>query len=810
MTSDTANWLKFAKEFHRRDTDYVMEAIAGYGLVDKRCTYDELAEVLSEKEPWENALQLPEGATLLAYGLFACGMQEWELNIDHPPIQLKLANAKKAWANAQTDRSEQNFSCSPDYYATSILMSLTDSLIDAMDAENALNNSSTVALGRLASNIVQRSVVSLAKLTPFDDRSRPFRIFLEDIIGTQLNFYIGLEKFASTLLDCQLGRTDGGLSKQTIDDTIRELKTLEQTLQPDVLATELPAYRNVLSALSHRVDDSKPVVKFESVRFRYVYPFTCDALDDDQNAYRALVERMLDPSSSGSYVIAGVPAGPARAAIMTDLFTWGSSQEPEHGGLLPTAVDITMPDLAVQDQDGKFINGYRVKIRIGKFGQHYLRIEKDLPNPHLHDINQGLRRPSVFIGREKTAIDGAAPYGDSLSNDNPASTNDAAQWPCLDKYAEQVIRDTRDVINVFVSKTLERDKPSSFNGAFGQLFHTVLEIRSATVPTTDGGRQEATDEEILGFAKRLLFQPIDRLATAPEEWMCYREPRETRNLIEEDSFESDFIVSRGNTTALYLPATPDWLIDSYEEAIEFIATEPAQLSERKRRLKEAVEVAKGKLDGMHNNGHGDEGSRALLERLGNLDAAQLNLAVAIGRARKSGTGLDNLLEVVEEVGHVHQMRLLKQLLPVANVSELLEKLHADLEGADLLHERIRELGRHLRDDLDRRYQNRLQLILLGVGLFSFAGVLSLVEQEVFGSNEDSYHHGAVWRDMHPGLNLVITGLFYIVVCVMGSVLALIWRVRYKRPKREDGFQDLQSRVEVESVPLRGVPLRSID
>jgi hypothetical protein len=605
------------------------------------------------------------------------------------------------------------------------------------------------------------------------------------------------------MLSYQREVESGAAMKEEVGGAIEYLAALEAKLRPDVLATELPPYRRILSVIQRRMDNPLPIIYFESVRFLYIYPFTSNILPDDA-AYKQLINVLVDrrnSSSSSPIIIAGVAAGPAKPARMTDLWSWGLTSEDED---LPIAIDISMPDLTVETQEGNFINDYQVLIRITRRGQHYVRIQKDLHHAKLHQINQGLRRPSVFMGREKIYWKDDAPRNHLTSENSKVSSeyrgeiDETSYWSHLWECAHEITLATSQYLEIIANTSNSSNESSSMLEIDGGLmddlmvedsaqeFHTIFEIRSAITKKLDRGLCESSREEILNFAAPLLFQPLDRLAVAPEEWMCYNAPGEMQNLIEDDSFKSDLLMSRGGTTVFYLPATPDWLVKSYEEAIEFVVSLPSHSNLWNSELEFISDNADDVLVQIQHDEDGHERSREIFTSMAKLAYHRRLLERVIDDKQKRRTTLTIPSKLT---GPANQAKIVKNLLEVVKISDSVKLLDAGLERANIVHERILEHGRHLRDALDRRYQNTLQLILLFVGLFSFAGVISLIEQEAFGTNEDSYHHGAVWRDMDPGMNLIMTSLIYFGVLVIG--VTLVWWARYKVRRYEKMLHDMQ-------------------
>jgi hypothetical protein len=775
MTSPTLDWQLLADEYHRRNTDGVISAIRGFGLISPDEGRDELAHAVTETPIWEEASKSLEGSTLLAYGLYAIAMQEWELTIEHPAIKTRLTKAKAAWEAANKGKPHNV----GDYArATNIIMSLTDSVIDGMDVENAVNNSCVYTLEEKSTDIVNRCTKIKPKPESLENCPYELRNLLENIFDDDKEYYQVLKSFAGTMLDYQNSTMSRHQLVAKIDDTIDELRNLEKNLQPDVSASELPAYRQVLRAVRCQLKkEPYELIKFESVRFRYFYSFSLDEIEDGCACEMAI--KVL--TGDGSHRVAGVLPGPAQWAARTDLLSWGVTKSPQRN-----TVEIPMPNLYVNRQDRQELRNFRVKILIGASGQHLLEIEHDLAEPQLRDINQGLRRPSAFMGRELIISDESCDQG----NDVPANERSMAlaSWSRLPHYANDVIRDIRALINqsASVSEGINNDSesPEEINNGSKSDFRTTLEIRRAWICGSDGTRTDATPGDVKRLAN-LLLQPLNRLATAPEEWMCYRVPANIQNLIKDDSFASDLAMSRGNTTVLYMPATPDWLIRSYNEVLESFASLPVQPNSSSRQLQNEADAAYRALMDDHEF---DDDSTEAEKRIDALTETRRRVQKAIDQARQRRVKLSSS----EIIGHSHQRALFENLMAVGRVPELRDELDSSVERADQVYNRVVEREQHLRErrgeraeqehqTAEQKHQTALQWLLFLVGLFSFAGVITLVEQELYKAESQG-----IWKEDNPVLNSLLSLAAYVAVVAGGVALMVYLSRRYRIKTRSSG------------------------
>ena len=767
------DWGLFIKEFHRRETPVVYGALADCGLVDKR-SHEGLAAAFANPQKWVDAFAIPKRAILFAYGLFAWGMKEWEYSIDHLSVAKTLDGAKAALGEAK-DQSE-NIRSSPDLPAVELIISLADSLKECMAVEDTLYISSLRQFNELTSGIVTayegfKETLNEKKLAGLDDS---IRSVLKEIIETQLYFYTGLTYFGTVALNYRTGVA----SATSHEEAIRQLDNAKVELTelgPDVLASELLPYRRILVAFRDRL--KLPVVQFDDVRIIYIYPFTIDHLFGadiyDKIQFKIYGKETGSDKTTGSdskpessapqpCTLGGVQPRSVNEADLTDLWEWRGlrpSLQHDFDSHEYSAVDIEMPDLTIKAEDGEELSEYRVKVRITTLGNHYLRIEKDLTNPSPYEINQGLRRASSLMSE-------AAITCEHIGQWEP--------WPNLTEYAKSIVR---GLSQLFDSGSFRSRKRTDYEvlSDIEAYFHVVFEVRSASVKPSDGDRRDATEEEIEQFAAPLLLQPLTRMAVAPEEWVCYS-TSEWKNILTQDAFAVDFAVGTNSTTILSMPASPDWFYNSYEECIELVVSFVSLVRQWTHEVRENHEFTRARMQ--PREAHEDSKEFAKVRR---------TLHDKIVDIRKRRT----FLTPSELVGSGHHRAFLENLFDIARISDMLEDLDAQLQIAELVHDRGVLHQRRLadeeqkslekdRDDRFRSYNDVQQLLLLFIGSFALAGVVQMFEQEVFGETES-----ILTTPWHPVVNLLLTIVIWIVIVV----LALRWlrgqRKKVDEPKKLD-------------------------
>jgi hypothetical protein len=758
------DWGLLIKEFHRRETAVIYKALVDNGLVEKR-GHDEIAAAFTSKQKWINAFATPERAIVFAFGLFAWGMKEWEYSIDHLSVAKTIDNSKAALREAKL--CSEDIRSSPDAPAVELIVSLADSLKKCMQVEGTLYISSLQQFNEVTSDIVKtyRDFNETLDEEEFAGLNSSIRSSLKELIDTQLLFYTSLTYFGTA---ARAYRNDVADSTSH-DEAIRQLDNAKARLielGPDVLAGELPPYRQVLAAFRDRL--KLLTAQFDYVRIIYVYPFTIDHLfgvdiydkifatiygTETGSATAAGSDGKAESAIAQPCALGGVRPISVSEADLTDLWKWrGFRPSGEHDFDSPdySAVDIEMPNLTITTEDGQELDDYRVTVRFTTLGNHYVRIEKDLFKPWPYEINQSLRRASSLMSETAITCERIGPW---------------KPWPNLPEYAKSLVRSLSQLFGSGSPGFTQRTEEEILSD-IDVHFHVILEVRSASVEPSGHDRRDATEDEIKQFAAPLLLQPLTRMALAPEEWVSYS-TSEWKNILTQDAFAADFAVGTPSTTILSMPSSPDWFYNSYEECIELVVSIGSLVRQWIHEVREKHEFTRGRMQ-----------PRESPEAAAEFAKVRRRLHDKIVDIRKRRT----ILTPSELVGSGHHRAFLENLFDIARISDMLEDLDAQLEIAELVHDRGVQHQRRLadeeqksvekeRDDRLRSYNDVQQLLLLFIGSFALAGVVQMFQQEIFGDNEFIFK-----TEWHPLVNLFLTiGIWFVIIG-----FALRWLRRQRR------------------------------
>jgi hypothetical protein len=267
-------------------------------------------------------------------------------------------------------------------------------------------------------------------------------------------------------------------------------------------------------------------------------------------------------------------------------------------------------------------------------------------------------------------------------------------WENVADYADEVIATIAGALRATPVRNLNA------------LSHVVLGARSISVELPDGTASPASAETLeQTVGATLLFHPVRHLATSLEEWVCYPPPT-VDNLLAEQGYVGELIVRTDNTTVLFMPKSPEWLIDEYEEMVEFVASVPPLFTlwekdalDVNMRLKKMLRIEHVPVRELHAH------EVAILEHEG---AVREQLAFLHSQALCRTRG---------------QRRFLNQLWKAAALRALEDELEEGLTRLAERQARIAAMIRRADQEHSARLSERVQIVLALIAAASLAGVL---------------------------------------------------------------------------------------
>jgi hypothetical protein len=490
-----------------------------------------------------------EGSLLVALCVYGLCLEKWEKTEDYARIRTILEALEHVYPRP-ADGSDGRAGLPARLL--SVLVRQTRLLDFGMGVEEAMNCSCPVATRERARQVVDGLEPLIGDLDgPLSadgglvgDLAELRSLVRADAVANRL-YFEKISEVAETVLQFLAPDAAGPPAFASVLTSVAKAE-LNPDLDDEEYVSELRAHRASLQALSEHAGD--PRLQVDAADLVYVYPFALDGIEAEDAVRRAVgggVTRALEDAGFG----------PAHHGVMAvnDLWDRGDSGERGYSGASVELPDITVETTAQQWLEehyrGDFLLRLRVEVRMSSLGNHYLRISSSLEEAGLHEVNQALRRGSRAMGAEKLTFEGHS-----------------KMWDKVPDYADEVIAVIAEALGAEPVKHLSA------------LFHVVLEARAISVEQPDGRTSAATAESLeQALGAQLLFHPVRQLATSLEEWIRYPPPT-VNNLVKGQGYVGDLIARTENTTFLFMPNSPDWLIEEYKEMTEFVASVPPLLA----------------------------------------------------------------------------------------------------------------------------------------------------------------------------------------------------------------------------------------
>ena len=658
-------------------------------LYSKRDPGPDRAQTVLEQS-FQAAASTPDGELLMALYVYGLCLEKWEKSEDYSRIRTVL----EALGRVHEKRSRERPGDAAGVQFLSRIVGQAQLLDLEMGVEEAMNCSCPVAMQGRAGRIVagletldgrpggggalSEDLASLRDVVRSDaDASRVYFRNLVDVGDVVFRFVHPEAKGPA-----DFGGVVGALAEAERDPALGD----------DVYASELRAHRAALEALDKQAAES-PSLWIDAAEVVYVYPFALRGISPEEAVDRALRGEVVTTLEDAC----GLRPASAHELAVNDLWDRDDRAELGYSGTLLKLPDITVLTTAhefLEDEEDRETYAtltLSAEVRLSRLGNHYVRVTSELPSGHPHYVNQALRRGSRAMGAEKLT-----------------SAHHRGGWQKVAEYADDVIRT--------IACTLRAVPVTNVDAPF----HVVLGARAISLRKQDGRPSPATVETLeQAMGATLLFHPVRHLATSLEEWIRYPPPAVV-NLLRREGYAEDLVARTDNTTVVFMPKSPEWLIDEYEEMVEFVASVPPLLThweKRALRLDRALERSMRSEESSVGTLHDQELKILELEQDVRRQLAFLR-SPALCRTRAQRRFLDDLwkaagLPALEEELERHLTRL----------AERQERIAAMIRRKEQEHRRQEEEHRRQEHEQNERLRHRVQIVLAVIAGASLAGAL---------------------------------------------------------------------------------------
>lgn len=684
-----------------------------------------------------------EPAIVLALYVYGLCHQCWERTADHERISAVVGPLEAA-----VDAHAVSLGAGAGGELLGLIGEEAGCILDAMAVEDTMNCSCPVAMAFHARAVSRRAASVLereARIGPGFDAARA--LLRADASAHRISFD-AMAAFAQGVLGIfypTAAADDAGRAATALEDAILQLQAAAGPDEPDRYESELRTHLATLRSLEGR--SSSGHIHVDAAEVVYLYPFATVRLPGI-----AAVTRACRLSARG-WIVAGLRCRSHEPMGRTDMW------EPTDGG--PAAYDgvsISLPPIEVEttarttarelgDREGiddSPVLTLRPEIRLSIFGNHQLRIRTTIADADPHEVNQALRRGSGVMGSESLR------------------SGDAGEWAGLCEYARTVIGDVvRDLMEEDRPGDAGADPPRFLQNDPAADFHVIVAVRELSVRDHLGARVEPpagampAESHVAGFAdlhsrfgSSLLFNPIPQLATSLEEWIRYPDPPPTLfNVMRRAGYAGEFATRTANTTVIYMPESPKWLIDEFRDGAEFVASLPALLKSWNLAIRRMADGISDGLDGL-------TAPEARPMDLHSLRDDELELRRLEARIQRDLATLHS----TELVRTRPQREFLDDLWRASGLTQVEDDLQKRLQSTIAQHESLGATIARREDEQSRTYQFRVQWLLALITATSVAGALSWAND---------------WWDIsrRPGSVAIEVGVMLLAVAAAAAVLS---------------------------------------
>jgi hypothetical protein len=600
--------------------------------------------------------------------------------------------------------------------------------------ENGLNCSCPIQT-RQTGHDVRRTAetfrATLASITVSDpDVAQVVQILRLDV-NAHLGYFGAVERVAATVE----GLMDGTMDSAQLNDAIENVAEALAALKGDSHQSNLRPQLATLEALQR--GQAEDQLRVESARLRFCYPFAMLKKEDDERApgpwwrrpirifkkkgdeqeghnpelvmiSRESVDKAKEKARKASWL-----TGPQR---LSDL--WRDPQD----AMIYT---IELPNVIVKTSDA--LLNFSCEIRLRDAGNHSLilthEFRPDTPTSpgqvralrSLHLLNQAFRRATSSMGRE------AVCFEDEGEDQGAGET-----FETLTKLVEHTLKLIADSFDAEVVSSSDQRTPPAINVSNSDQrtplaindFHIVVSQIEFSVESATGLRPVRPDDFKTAVGASLLTREVRQTAaTSLEEWLLL-EPLTCDNLFEKQGRSGELALGTANTTVLYMPFSPDWVIlDEHEEMVEFVVAQKAlyrmwqrQLVRREKKLKKFSDRLRGTVK--HKDKLPDSDERKMQDSV--LDLLQLKATIGAEQARLHS------LSVLRSNGY-------RDFLDALRRSALLTRLEDDLQATlQSLGEQHEQVSAMTTARVERRHNDSAAIIEFVLGTLAVFGILSWV------------------------------------------------------------------------------------
>lgn len=548
----TVPWSDVGLQWRERDYSVLRQAIRrlnAFPLEDVEGLFEgmrppsdaEARDVL--RNAFKAACGSQQGALLFVTYVYGLCLDRWERIADHHRIHIVLAALEGVVAELSDAELSDVELGRDEIDLLRLIVDLAQCMEHEMAVENAWNCSCPIGMAGHAQASVEHAKSVLEREEQLPRSFAGLRNVIRLDAAAHHRYFDAVLQIATAMREFL---EHDGPAPAHFDDVIRAVAAAEadEALRGDVYESELRTYRATLEAFAAHAESRR--LRIDTADLVYLYPFALSGVSAESAVEQALVTGMQWRPAS---------LEPVEVDQLRLAWVW-ASRSPERAY---EGAAVKLPALQVQTTAGQQLTGFHPEVRLSRLGNHHVRVQYRLEKGDLHELNQALRRASPSMGEEHLSCE--------------RLSSDGVTWTKFADYANEVIQGVANELAADVVSGSSLD------------FHVVIAARAISIQEPNGAITPATVDDIPRvIGASLLLRPVSHDAASFEEWIRYPTP-EVANLMEKVGigYVGELAMRTENTTILFMPASPEWVITAFEEMVEFVASAPALLTSWERR-----------------------------------------------------------------------------------------------------------------------------------------------------------------------------------------------------------------------------------
>jgi hypothetical protein len=477
---------------------------------------------------FRQAVRVPFGAAVLCCYVRQLCLDAWKCSYHFDRMWATLRGAQRCWAAHRAGVTGTTDVRATD--ATALLLDVLDWEI-AIENEMVGNNLERLAaVARRAAAGAAAAIGAAQEVPP--DGAAIAEFVAAEAAGSQ-RCDVALARAGEALCGYFAGRAEDG---EPLADALAGLREAERGAECDRdQRSELRAYRMTVERLLDQRDAEW--VHIDEGTVVHMYPFAVRGMTPDR-VVAAVRRAGLD------WELAGVrPLAVHETMELDDVWNGSDALGRRYDGTV-----IVLPEVIVEDLDGRPLGRLAADLRLSQLGNHYLRLTMDLHDSSVHDLYSAV----LFSAPEHAEVRVRCAGG-------------ARVWPRPSALAVDLVEAVGERLGAPAAVSV---RPGMFH-----VMITVLEASTGHGPRAPRAHRRPVESIAQlrdATGGKLLLRPVPHIFGTPAEWIHYQIGEDV--VLDVGGRHDEIVARTCNTTLIAALGSPAYWITTRLQAGEFVAS----------------------------------------------------------------------------------------------------------------------------------------------------------------------------------------------------------------------------------------------